>query len=187
LSLILNGMGRKVIFLSAAVVVCCAFTGSLDDFRRERGGKNDAAKNAYEGKAPPAMESMKWANWSVKPPSWAAFKGKVVVLDFWTFWCGPCKASMPHMNEMYAKYKEQGFILVGVHSAKETEEGEKIAREYALTYPIAYDPDQKLFRAFGCDSYPDYVVIDRKGVVRMVDLANQEVERAVEALLKEKA
>lgn len=93
---------------------------------------------------------------------------------------------MPHLKELYGRYKDQGLILIGVHSDKGTADGEKVAKENALTYPVAFDPEAKLMNAFGCDSFPDYVIIDRKGIVRVVDLANGEVDKAVEALLKEK-
>ena len=94
---------------------------------------------------------------------------------------------MPHLKELYGRYKDQGLVLIGVHSDKNTAEGEKVAKELGMNYPIAFDPEGKLMKAFGCDSFPDYVVIDRKGTVRVVDLANAEVDKAVEALLKEKA
>ena len=94
---------------------------------------------------------------------------------------------MPHLKELYGRYKDQGLVLIGVHSDKNTAEGEKVAKDLAMNYPIAFDPEGKLMKSFGCDSFPDYVVIDRKGTVRVVDLANAEVDKAVEALLKEKA
>lgn len=78
------------------------------------------------------------------------------------------------------------MVLIAVHSDPKSDEGTKIVNELKMSYPIAFDPEGKLMKQFGCDSFPDYVVIDRKGVVRAVDLANREVDRMVEALLKEK-
>ncbi|MBX3118049.1 MAG: TlpA family protein disulfide reductase [Fimbriimonadaceae bacterium] len=94
---------------------------------------------------------------------------------------------MPHLKELHARYKDQGLVLIGVHSDKDTAKGRVVAEENKLPFLIAFDEPGELMKAFGCDSYPDYVVIDRKGIVRVVDLANAEVDRAIELLLKEKA
>jgi hypothetical protein len=73
--------------LALGIIACCAFQGPGDGFKRERNGTSDAAKNAYEGKAPPAFKMEKWMNWSgAAPASFASMKGKVILLDFWAFW-----------------------------------------------------------------------------------------------------
>jgi thiol-disulfide isomerase/thioredoxin len=154
-----------------------------DDFKRERSGKADEAKNAAEGKPLPAFKSEQWAN--TDPLDLAKLKGKVVVIDFWTFWCGPCKAAVPKLNELHQKYSKEGLVILGVHSDPDTAKGVAGVTEFGIKYPAAFDGG-KLFKALGCDSYPDYVVVDRKGIVRVVDLANNEVERAVKHFLAEK-
>jgi len=78
------------------------------------------------------------------------------------------------------------LVFIAVHSDPKTADGVTEATNSKMTYPVAFDPEAKLMKAFGCDSFPDYVVIDRKGIARAVDLANGEVEKMVEALLKEK-
>jgi len=93
---------------------------------------------------------------------------------------------VPKLNEIYAKYKDKGFVLIGVHSDPDSEKAKTVAAETKIAYPVALDPKGALMKTFGCDSFPDYVIIDRKGIVRVVDLANAEAERAVEALINEK-
>lgn len=61
----------------------------------------------------------------------------------------------------------------------------KAIADWGITWPVAHDKEGKTMKAFACDSFPDYCVIDRKGVLRFCDLANSEVDKAVEALLKE--
>lgn len=93
---------------------------------------------------------------------------------------------MPKLNELHDKYAPEGLVLVGVHSDKDTDKGSAAVTEEGMKYPIAFDGAGKLMKAFGCDSFPDYVVIDKKGVIRVADLANGEVERAIQVLLAEK-
>ena len=93
---------------------------------------------------------------------------------------------MPHLKELHRKYKDQGLVLIGMHSDPDGEKMKVAVKENALEYVIGFDGDKSMFKSFALDSYPDYVIIDRKGVVRFVDLANSQVDRAVEMLLKEK-
>jgi hypothetical protein len=93
---------------------------------------------------------------------------------------------MPHLKELYGRYKDQGLVLIGIHSDKDAEKGKAAVSELGMTWPIAYDVEKGTMEAFHCDSFPDYCVIDRKGIVRYCDLANAEVDKAVELLLKEK-
>lgn len=180
---------RNIVISLLATASVFALALTADDFKRERGGPNDAVKNSFEGKAPPAMEFDGWSNLphvSKVPKAWSDFKGKVVLIDFWAHWCGPCRASVPKMNELYKKFESKGLVIVAVHSDKDTEKGQQAIADTGMHFPVAFDTKGKLMKTLGCDSYPDYVLIDRKGVIRVVDLANGDVPRAVEALINEK-
>jgi thiol-disulfide isomerase/thioredoxin len=173
----------------AALVLCCSLglaAQSQIDIKRERNGKSDAAKDAMEGKAPPPMAFDGWANIAKEPKDWASLKGSVVLIDFWAHWCGPCRASVPKINELHEKFKSKGLVIVAVHSDPNTEKGKSAITETSMAYPVAFDTKGALMKALGCDSYPDYVLIDRKGIIRAVDVANADVPRAVEALVNEK-
>jgi thiol-disulfide isomerase/thioredoxin len=154
-------------------------------FKRERGGDADVRKDAAEGKAPPALKAKLWLNTAGnKPLAWKQLKGKVVLVDLWTYWCKPCKDAIPQLNELQVKYKEDGLVVLGIHSDPDSTKGAAAVKREAINYPVAFDGGA-FFKAVGCDSYPDYVLIDRKGIVRVVDLLNAETARAVEVLLKE--
>jgi len=88
-------------------------------------------------------------------------------------------------NGLYDKYGQEGRVVLGIPSDKETDKGVAAVKDQGMKYPVALDGGV-FFKAIGCDSYPDYVLVDRKGTVRVVDLANSEIERAVQALLAEK-
>jgi thiol-disulfide isomerase/thioredoxin len=174
--------------VTAALVLALAWAAAGradDDFKRERRPDNQEAKDGLEKKAPPALQVKEWLNTDGKELKLDDLRGKVVVLDFWGVWCGPCRAAMPHLKELYAKHKADGLVVIGVHT---TSAGEKMAdfvKKEGLPWPVALDVDEKTVKAFHVDSFPDYYVIDRAGKLRFADLANQELDRAVEALLKE--
>ncbi len=75
----------KALLLLAAVTLAAA--PAQDTFKRERGGPNDATKNSWEGKAPPALEAESWKNTpGDKPLEWKSLRGKVVLIDMWAYW-----------------------------------------------------------------------------------------------------
>ncbi|MGN6553613.1 MAG: TlpA family protein disulfide reductase [Verrucomicrobiota bacterium] len=140
---------------------------------------------AFEGKPMPPLNVTGWINGEVKP---ADIKGKVVIVDFYASWCGPCKAAIPHNNELLKKYKDQGLVIIGVcTSSKGQEKMAEVAKEKGMEYPTARDPDLKSQKAWRVHYYPTYAVVDRKGIVRAVGLQTSKVEGFVTKLLAEPA
>ncbi len=139
---------------------------------------------ALEGKPMPALDLSEWINGEVKP---ADMKGKVVVLDFYATWCGPCMAAIPHNNEMLKKYRDQGLVIVGICTSKRGQEKMAAnAREKGVQYPIARDAKLNSAKAWEVHYYPTYALVDRKGIVRVVGLQPKHVETAVQKLLAER-
>lgn len=92
-------------------------------------------------------------------------RGKVVVLDFWATWCGPCRAEAPIMNALYQRHKSEGVVVVGVNTDDEDGNAARYAKERGLTFPIAYDADRSAARAYNVTSLPTLVVISKTGKV----------------------
>ena len=155
-----------------------------DDFKRE---PPRAGKDALEDKAPPPLTVEKWMNTDDKPLDLKDLKGKVVVLDFWGVWCPPCRAAMPKLKQLYSQHKDDGLVIIGVHTTRQGERMANFVKEQKLPWPIALDVEGKTVKAFLVDSFPDYYLIDRSGKLRVADLANADLERAVKILLKEPA
>lgn len=156
-----------------------------DSWTWDKDPERRASHAALEGKPMPALDPSEWINGAVTP---ADMKGKVVVVDFYATWCGPCMAAIPHNNELLKKYKDRGLIIVGIcTSSRGQEKMAAVARDKGIQYPTARDAMRKSEKAWQVHYYPTYAVVDRKGIVRVVGLQPQNVESVVKKLLAEPA
>ena len=91
------------------------------------------------------------------------YKGKVIYLDFWASWCIPCRQSFPWMNEMRAKYSEQGLQVIAVSLDQDLDLARLFAEEFAAEFTIGFDIDGALADQFGVRGLPSSVIINREG------------------------
>jgi thiol-disulfide isomerase/thioredoxin len=115
-------------------------------------------------------------------------RGKVVYVDFWASWCGPCRRSFPWMNEMQAKYGARGFVVVGVNVDKKRADADKFLALIPAAFTIAYDEAGATPSAYGVKGMPSSYLIDARGNVVFVergflDEHRAELEQRVTALL----
>jgi thiol-disulfide isomerase/thioredoxin len=176
-----------LIALFAVAVALTAHAEPADGFARER-DEGDQSKNALEGKpAPEIADAASWMNTDDgEALDWESLKGKVVLIDFWGEWCGPCRRAIPHLKELAADHADDGLVVIGIHTQKTADKGKVYVKEYEIAYPVAFDENDEIIDRFHVDSYPDYYLIDHNGILRFADLANKEVDRAVAMLLKER-
>ncbi len=109
--------------------------------------------------------------------------GKPMILEFWATWCGPCRQSIPHLNEIYKKYKDKGLVIVGV-----TDEDNQTIRKFTKSVPMDYFPATdrggKLSAEFGVQGIPHAVLINKSGEIvwegHPMSLKDGDVEKIVQ-------
>lgn len=95
-------------------------------------------------------------------------RGQVVMLNFWASWCAPCKQEMPHLNRLYDKYRDAGFVLLGVNVDDDPRKANEVVARLGLRFPVLLDGGKKVSRLYDLNAMPTTVVIDRDGRVRHV-------------------
>lgn len=98
------------------------------------------------------------------------FRGKVVMINFWATWCAPCRQELPHMEALYKKYKDRGFVLLGVNIDNDSVAAKKMAEEFKLTFPVLYDEKQQTSKLYKLKAMPSTFIVDRGGKVHEVHL-----------------
>jgi thiol-disulfide isomerase/thioredoxin len=146
---------------------------------------------AEEGPMPELSGAVAWLN---SPPlTRESLRGKVVVIDFWTYSCINCLRALPYVEAWAAKYKDAGLVVIGVHTPefafeKEQSNVEKAVRDLKVDYPVAIDSDYKIWQAFNNQYWPAHYFIDGKGRIRYHHFGEGEYEESegvIQELLKE--
>ncbi len=118
-----------------------------------------------EMKDRPAAPDFTLPNPAGKAISLKDFRGKVVFLNFWATWCGPCRVEMPGMDKLYREFKDRGFEVVAVNVKDKREDALKFLKELKITYPVGMDPAGEVGLLYGAWGLPATYLIDRKGLI----------------------
>jgi cytochrome c biogenesis protein CcdA/thiol-disulfide isomerase/thioredoxin len=150
-----------------------------------------AEKLPIEGVMPSLSGAVAWLN---SPPlTVEALKGKVVLVDFWTYSCINCLRAIPYVRAWAEKYKDQGLVVIGVHAPefafeKNVDNVKKAVSDLKITYPVAIDNDYAIWRAFNNQYWPAHYFIDAEGRIRHHHFGEGDYEgseRAIRQLLGE--
>ena len=132
-------------------------------------GKSAGGAPMIEGDMPELKGATTWLN--TPPLTKAALKGKVVVVDFWTYSCINCLRALPYINGWYERYKDSGLVVIGVHSPefdfeKDSANVRMAIQQFGIRYPVAMDSDMALWNAFHNRFWPAHYFIDANGRIR---------------------
>lgn len=120
----------------------------------------------------------------------AEFRGKVVLLNFWATWCGPCRQEMPELEKLQQQYSAQGFTVLGLNIDNQIQDVNAYLKDVPVSFPILFDPKQKISQRYNVSEMPNTVIIDRDGKVRHVHKGYQpglinKYETEIKALINE--
>ncbi len=149
---------------------------------------------AAEAEAPRAAPELRGEQWlNSAPLRMQGLRGKVVLVEFWTFACSNCQNVEPHVKEWHAKYQAEGLSVIGVHCPEFARERElanlkKYVRENGIAYPVLVDNGFRTWRAYGNHYWPAIYLIDKRGRIRHVAIGEggyDQTEAKLRALLAE--
>jgi thiol-disulfide isomerase/thioredoxin len=151
----------------------------------------DQPVSSNDGKAAAEFAPGVWIN--SDPLTLKSLRGRVVIVDFWTFACYNCRNTLPHVKEWDARYREKGLTIVGVHSPELDEEKvlENVRREtvsLGIRYPVVTDNDYATWKAYSVEAWPTIFVLDKQGHIRWSHVgegAYDEAEKVIQQLLAE--
>jgi len=103
-----------------------------------------------------------------EPIDLAAWKGKVVYVDFWASWCVPCRQSFPWMNAMHSQYGKDGLVIVGVNMDQNRADADAFLRQYPAAFTVRFDPQGRLAQNFKLRGMPTSALLGRDGKVLLV-------------------
>jgi thiol-disulfide isomerase/thioredoxin len=153
---------RKYLALAVLVVIGCLALAQL-------GPSLVVGEVPTSSDSGPAPEFTGISAWLNSPPlTVAVLKGKVVLVQFWTYSCINCLRTLPYVTRWYAKYKDKGFVVIGVHTPefafeKETSNVETAIKRFGITYPVALDNQYSTWRAYRNLYWPAEYLIDKSG------------------------
>ena len=146
---------------------------------------------ADKATAAPEFAKGDWIN--SDPLTLEKLRGRVVLVEFWTFGCYNCRNTLPSVKEWDVKYRGRGLTIVGVHTPETTSEYnlDEVRREVpslGIKYPVVTDNDYKSWKAYGVEAWPTILVIDKQGRIRWLHVGEgryDETENVIKALLAE--
>ncbi len=163
---------------SHRLLALCAFVGAVN--------------SAGATQAPELVQIEHWLN---SPPlTMAGLRGKVVLVDFWTYACINCLRTLPYVTKWHAKYKDQGLVVLGVHTPeyafeRKTSNVETALKRYNIQYPVAQDNQYGTWKAYDNQYWPASYLIDRSGKIVLTHFGEggyDEMEAAIQRQLAAK-
>ena len=184
-----GGCWLAVALAASVSLVACAETGTAGGAGRGRAAVASAGGGSGDASVGNNAPDITVDRLSGGTLSLSSMRGKVVLLDVWASWCGPCKQELPMLDQIAARLKRRGVEVVAVSVDQERDNVEKFLRSRAhWSLTVAHDPNGAVADAFQPDKMPTSYVIDRTGVIRHVNSGFEPSDaRDIEARLSDLA
>src|SRR5690348_2375854 len=185
-----GGHGRGWTIAAAAAIVCCGMLSGPAVWAQEQQPPSMIGKEAPFDSLSGATG---WIN--TKPLRAKDLKGKVVLVDFWAYSCINCLRSLPYIEAWAQKYKDDGLVVIGVHTpefgfGQKLDNVKRAVQRFKVTFPVALDSDYAVWKAFHNEYWPADYFIDIRGKVRYEHSGEGDYaksEQWIQELLKERA
>lgn len=183
-------MTKKNIIIAGAIALGLAGSGFSVIAQERTSNSTPNVQLALAGRTAPDFTGI--SNWlNSSPLNIAGLRGKVVLVDFWTYGCINCVRTLPYVTQLQEKYKDRGLIIVGVHTPefpfeRSTSNVQAALKRHGITYPVAQDNDSATWNAYSNRYWPAQYIIDRNGKIVFThegEGAYEEIDRTIGKLL----
>ncbi len=158
-------------------------TIGTDGFLRKGKGEGRIVLDRLEGKAPPRLDAE--PDPAGDQVSLEDLRGRVVLLDFWGTWCGPCRILEPELKRLFSKYHKNGLEVVGVHTKHGADQLGAYLDLQPLPWPSVIDSSETIVESYQVKSFPSLCLVDRQGMLRVAHVHFYGLEAAIQSLLEE--
>jgi thiol-disulfide isomerase/thioredoxin len=182
----LIGIVVGIVIVGASIYATGLTKQLLSSFR-----SSSSAYKSSEAATAPDLATGNWIN--SEPLKLTDLRGRVVLIEFWTFGCYNCRNTLPFVKTWYDRYQDKGLTVIGVHSPEFDDERkvENLRREVAslgIRYPVVTDNDYQTWNAYNVEAWPTMFMLDKQGRIRWMHVGEgdyDEAERLIQKLLAE--
>ena len=117
-------------------------------------------------------------------------RGKVILINFWASWCGPCRQEMPVLDQLYRHYRSLDFTILGVNVEQDSDNAKTLLKDVSVSFPVLFDSENKVSKLYEVKGMPSTVLVDRDGNIRYVHMGYQpgteaEYQSQIRSLIRE--
>ncbi|MFU2157836.1 peroxiredoxin family protein [Caldisericum sp. AR60] len=182
-------MKKIIVFIAVILLVAGLLTGCSQTSTNNTANANNTT--AQTGNDRETAPDFSWKDNNGNVVKLSDLKGKVVLLDFWATWCGPCRMTIPHVEAIYEKYKDKGVVVIGINlDQDDLSKVQQFIKEQGMKYLVVADPNSKVAGLYGVNSIPRFFIIDKNGKIAKMIIGydpNMEdvLSKEIDSLLKE--
>jgi peroxiredoxin len=176
-------MKKFTFLLATLLIIVFVFSGCAGNTTNSQNTQNQQSRT-------PAPD-FSWSDGNGNTIHLTDLKGKVVLLDFWATWCGPCKMTIPHIEAIYEKYKDKNVVVLGVNlDTGDLEKVKSFIDQYGMKYLVITDPKSAVAGKYMVNSIPTFFIIDKEGNIAKTIIGydpniEDMISKEIDTLLKE--